>query len=224
MTELPDGAGWILQTADDTREHYDGNGRLLEIVLRGGLRQTLTYDEKFELVLRSVTDSASRTLHFEWNELTGVEDQLQAVLLPNGTRIRYEYDASDNLVYVRYPDATPDVPDDGPFRTYLYKYPSLLEGIVDERGSRSHTWIYDAYSRAYASIHGAPSSNVHRHTVTYNPDESVKVTGPLGGETTYTFEVIEGRYEIATRSETVSPVRVAPRSGHTTTTASWPPR
>ncbi|MES9888923.1 MAG: hypothetical protein ABW140_19135 [Candidatus Sedimenticola sp. 6PFRAG1] len=92
----------------------------------------------------------------------------------------------------QYPDGTPDDQLDNPRRLYHYednRFPGHLTGITDENGNRAATWSYDDQGRAISSEHG---DGIDHHTVIYNADGSTTIINPLGKETTYHYEIIQG--------------------------------
>jgi len=77
-------------------------------------------------------------------------------------------------------------------RTYVYEdtnNPTLLTGIIDERGIRFATWHYDAQGRAISSEHANGAEKV---TLAYQADGSVVVANSLGHNVTYRYQVIQG--------------------------------
>ena len=108
----------------------------------------------------SVTDEIGRTLRFEYAPgrvgLPGYDPSrfgahaghLTAVVLPDGSRVRYDYDHRQNLTRVRFADGTA--------REYHYEdplWPNHLTGLTDRTGRRLATWTYDHAGRAVSSEH-----------------------------------------------------------------------
>ena len=196
--------GWELTTqGTEDIEAFDAAGRLTSITTRSGLTQTLTYSDGTASppdggviegtaiplpagLLIFVTDSFGRSLSF------GYDDRSYLVRMtdPAGGNYLYAYDAHRTLSTVTYPD--------GRIRTYHYNEPEfagtaqglgLLTGITDENGDRFATFWFDSLDRAIRSEHAGDND---RFDLTFNADFSVTVTNPLGAQSTYTFENVQG--------------------------------
>ena len=208
LVRIADGSnntvGWELTNqANEEVEAFDAQGRLMSITTRSGLTQTLTYSDGTAsppnggvvegtstplpagLLLR-VTDAFGRSLSFgyeAYRHLVRMSD-------PAGGNYLYAYDTQWNLTSVTYPD--------GRVRTYYYNESDyagtasalgLLTGITDENGDRFATFWYDATNRAYRSEH---AGSLDRFDLTFNTDQSVTVTTPLGAQSTYSFANVQG--------------------------------
>jgi RHS repeat-associated protein len=170
---------WTLTNVDDSREEYDGNGRLERIVDRAGQRITIAYLANGRI--DHVRDHFNRRLSFSYDaggRLSGFTD-------PASHLTQYGYDAQGRLATVTRPD--------GRVRTYLYNeaaqtgganLPQALTGLIDETGQRYATWTFDAQGRATASRLGS-GSNTQRVTLAYNADGSTTVTDALGSARIY---------------------------------------
>lgn len=205
--------GWRYTVAvDNSVETYDPTGKLLSIVDRTGLPQTLTYTDGTAgsnggyvldasgnptitalpagLLLR-VTDAYGRILNFGYDAYS----RIVKLTDPSGGVITYGYDAQNNLVSVQYPD--------GRSKTYHYNEPEntsgadlphALTGITDENGDRYATYRYDSQGRAYDEDHGGP---VDHFNLAYTTDASgnpvsTTVTDPIGTQRTYNFQTVLG--------------------------------
>ena len=202
LTELTDGqgtrTGWEYRTTDDTKETYSADGRLLSLVRRDGLMQTLDYEvplaaggDDNPLTLDKVTDPAGRTLSFQYD----ADGRVAAVTDPAGQAYSYSYDVSGNLVSVTYPDATPADNTDNPQRLYHYedtRFPYALTGITDENGNRFASWGYDNHGRAVFSEH---ANGAERVDLVYNADGTTTVTDSQGRVRTYHFGVTYGKVD-----------------------------
>ncbi|MFC5476010.1 DUF6531 domain-containing protein, partial [Paraherbaspirillum soli] len=93
----------------DEVETYDANGKLLKIVARSGLTQTLAYDSQGRLA--TVTDNFGHRLGFAYD----AKNRIVTLTDPSGSLYQYGYDAQGQLVTVTYPG--------GATRTYLYNEP-----------------------------------------------------------------------------------------------------
>ncbi len=104
---------------------FDRDGRLESIVSADLDRIRIERDRRGRIV--EVRDDASRRLGFEYDGA-----RLNALRLPDGQRVRYDYDAHGQLAAVRYPDG----------RTLRYEYTDprafhRLTSVVDTDGRRS---------------------------------------------------------------------------------------
>ncbi len=112
--------------------HFDVDGRLESIVSADRDRIRLQRNETGRVA--EVRDDAGRAIGLEYDAT-----RLVALRLPDGRRIRYEFDAHRQLVAVRYPDG----------RTTRYEYDDprafhRLTAIVDTDGRRSEYRYGDA--------------------------------------------------------------------------------
>jgi RHS repeat-associated protein len=170
-------AGYLHTTANDTREYYDTSGRLMRVEYRAGEALNFLYDAS--LRLSSVSDESGQSLTFGYDG----SGRISTLVTPDGT-FGYGYDGNGNLTTVTKPDTKT--------RIYHYEdatYLNALTGITNETGVRYATYGYDAEGRAVSSEH---AGGVDSYTITYNPDDSVTTTNPLGKQTTYHFETILG--------------------------------
>lgn len=182
--------GYLFSTPADTREVFDARGSLIRIEPRGGTALDLGYDSAERLV--SVTDEEGRALTFSYDP----SDRIQSMTTPDGV-FSYTYDGSNNLIAVTRPDTTT--------RTYHYEdatHVNALTGINSAKNIRIATWAYDAQGRA---IHSEHAGGVDSHDVSYNPDNSVTVTGPLGKQTVYQFQTVLGVRKITSINRLASP-------------------
>lgn len=165
--------GWQLLTRDDAVESYTLDGRLSTITTRSGMTTSLSYDSQNRL--SKVTGHFGYALSFAYN----TSNQLASISLPDGSSYQYAYDANNNLVSVINPDQSK--------RQYVYEnstFTHLLTGIIDEKGKRFATWIYDSKGRATSSQH---AGGAELTSVIYKTDGSATVTDALGNQHGYTF-------------------------------------
>lgn len=166
-------SGWFLVTADDTTEKYSTDGRLLSLTTRAGLVTNLTYDINKRLT--TVTGPFGHVLKFE----PTASGNVSKMTTPDNKVYTYSYDANNNLTTVTYPDGT--------LRQYLYEntsFPHALTGIIDEKGSRYATYVYDSNGRAVSSQH---AGGVELTSITYNDNGTASVTDPRGHVHSYDF-------------------------------------
>jgi YD repeat-containing protein len=200
---------WLYQSQDGSQENYDGSGKLVSIVQRGGLTQTITYDLSNRI--QTVTDPNGRTLSFAYD----TSGRVNQVTDPTANIYEFSYDSYNNLQTVTYPDLT----------TSQFTYGENthsgdgatswdLTGIQDENGKRVDTTHYDANDRVYSVI-GAVGANPFSFAYADQPDGSITYTfqEPLGESNATTTQYLFGvpRPLVQTRS----------CSGCSTTTTSY---
>jgi len=160
-------SGYTLAEPDGRTLSYDTSGNLIQIADSNGNTQNTTYTGG---KISSVDDNFGRQITFQYN----TQDQLSTLVTPVGT-FTYTYDANNNLTRVDNPDGT--------FKTYVYDDANdvhNLTGIVDEKGVRSLTVIYDSEDRATVS-EGA--NGAKRVEINYNSIMTRQVTDSLGNIT-----------------------------------------
>ena len=175
---------WVYSAPDNTAYTFDSLGFLVRRQLADGRAQTITY--AFQSPSKwafTVTDSGGRTLQYVTSWYRGPLESLTT----GGMTIAYTT-GTNNVI-------TQTVKTWGNHtstRSYVYEdtnRPSLLTGIIDERGVRFATWHYDSQGRAISSEHANGAEKV---TLAYQTDGSVVVTNALGHNVTYRYQVIQG--------------------------------
>jgi len=195
--------GWLYtNAADDSRETFDGSGRLLTIKANNGQIHTLTRSTTATPssiapganYLIGVTDHFGRKLSFTWNS----NGTIATMTDPSNAVYRYRYDTNKRLITVEYPTADGSIQ----ARTYLYNEPehtagqvttNLLTGIQDEKGVRFATYDYDAQGRGIATQH---AGGVERFALAYGTNQTI-VTDPLGTQRTYAFARVGGALRLS---------------------------
>jgi len=182
-------AGWLVSIKDNTSEHYSAAGRLEYIEYPDGDVLQLAYDDHERL--GSVTDRKGRKLIFAY-----AGTLLDTISLPNGTQLKYAYDAQ-RLTKISY------LPSAGlpamASRQYLYEDahdPHLLTGVIDESSQRYASWQYDDSGRATSSVHGDLSGSIDRVTIAYATNQS-SVTNALGDTVVFGSQMQFGRVKLA---------------------------
>jgi RHS repeat-associated protein len=176
------GGGWVLITDRDETETYNAAGHLVSFANRAGLTQTFTYDGQGRLA--TATDPFGRAMSFSY--ASSSSPLITKVIAPDGGAYAYAYDASNRFVSVTFPDGTS--------RQYVYEnaaFPNKFTGIIDEKGNRYATYAYDSNGRAISSQH-AGGADLYTVDNTYLNQGVVTVTNPLGGQTFYLLEGING--------------------------------
>ncbi|NID05885.1 RHS repeat protein [Luteibacter jiangsuensis] len=177
------GSNWTYTGPDNRVLTFDGMGQLIAVKFADGRTTRLThgYDANFNPQV-TVKDSQGRVL--TWGEdISGSLVHLSAT----GLSVTYTYGPLGQLVSVARTVASKTTT-----RTYLYEVadnPTLLTGLIDERGVRFASWSYDDQGRAISSEHAGGAEKV---TITYVDDATTKVTNALGHTVTYTYTVAAG--------------------------------
>lgn len=173
---------WILTTANDSKEVYDEEGKLLTITTRSGQITNYNYDDDGRL--STVTDHFGKTINYQYDD----SGRLIIITTPDGD-LNYSYDSIGRLDNVTYPDSTQ--------RNYHYEdnaFPNHLTGITDENGDRYATWAYDTEGRAVLSEH---ADGVEKVEFIYNPDGTTTVSDSVGAVRIYNFVVIQGDLKVS---------------------------
>lgn len=183
----PVGDEWRFRNEDGGLEYYDAGGRLLRIVGRNGLTQTVQRDAGGRIT--AVTDAFGRSLGFEHDP----DGHLAAITDPAGRRVEYEHDADGRLAGVTRQDGTT--------RSYHYGESgapaTALTGITDERGIRFANWQYDAANRV---VLGERAGGAGRVELAWLDGGGTRVTTAGGAERSYGFVRIAGRQLASTLS------------------------
>ncbi|MNF27603.1 hypothetical protein D3C85_695860 [compost metagenome] len=184
-------SGWRYDSAQNEHLHFNTLGQLIRIDRANGTYETLTYGTN-QMV---VTDLLSRTMTLTLNtakRLTG---------LTAGTlQVAYLYNTSGRMT-----KATRTQGGQSLSRTYHYedtREGGWLTGITDERNVRYVTWAYDATGRATKS---ELNGGVDKYLFTYNSNGSTTITNPLGKQSTYSFQTIQGAKRISSLVGAASP-------------------
>jgi YD repeat-containing protein len=165
--------GYLLTRAqDDTRWQFDAAGKLLSITERNGWVTTYSYHASGNGTgrLAQVTNAFGRVLSLAYD----AAGQLSSTTTPDGQTISYTFDSALRLTGVGYPGNAS--------KTYLYedsRWPQSVTGIIDERGIRLATVVYDAQGRATESGYALGAD---RYTILYGATatDPVQVTDPPG--------------------------------------------
>jgi YD repeat-containing protein len=202
LTRLTDAGGALLgwqyyDAGNDATETYDAGGRLVYLIDRTGLVQTLEYSTASTPpavapapgFLLGVTDAFGRQLTFAYDMF----GRMATMQDPAGQTYTYTSTTQDHFASVTYPD--------GKVRSYLYNeagfittnaFDGRLTGIVDENGVRFGSFFYDIFGISTRSTHPDGANN----TVVNNGSwpSSVNVTDARGTLRTYGFQSVAGAY------------------------------
>lgn len=186
--------GFVFKPSDGlSSEFYDASGALTHIEWNDGRYVQLQYSDASTPVaiapslgyLIGVVDGGGRSLGFAYSG-----NKLARVILPDGSELQYQYDSSGLLGGIKYSDGT--------VKAYAYNeqaYTSnspltaALTGVVDERGDRYATYVYEKSGRAISTFHGPGYEKVD---VEYSGDSSATVHYPTGASSTFHFSFPNG--------------------------------
>ena len=177
--------GWTLVTAEASTETYDEQGRLLEIMDRGGLQTRLAYGSAPKLdglgrpgAPLEVTDAFGRTIAFTYD----AQGHIVRANFPGGAVQHYAYDDHNRLATTTRPDGTP--------RGYRYGEGPLgrLQAIVGANGQDLETFAYDATGR---TTDAARQGGLDAVSLRYTPGATELTTG-LGASILVAHEEIAG--------------------------------
>ena len=163
-----------LTEKDQTRYHFDANGRLSWAEDRNGNRTALAYNAQGRLT--TVTEPAGRTLAFEYT--SPVSDTLVSRITDHATRhTQYAYDTTGNLAAVT--DTM------GYTTTMTYDANHRLLSITDANG---HTFVRNVYDDRGRVKEQYDALN-NKTTFAYDePTHKTLVTDPRGNTTTYQYD------------------------------------
>ena len=170
---------WVYSAPDNTSYTFDSLGFLVRRQLADGRAQTIAY--AFQSPSKwafTVTDSGGRTLQYVTSWYRGPLESLTT------GSMTIAYTTGTNNVITQ---AVKTWANHTSTRSYVYEdtnNPSLLTGIIDERGIRFATWHYDSQGRATSSEHANGAEKV---TLAYQTDGSVVVTNAFGHNVTYRY-------------------------------------
>jgi len=196
--------GWSYTTTGGVVESYDDTGRLLSLSYPDGRETGLAYDWQGRLV--QVMTTTGESLYFSYT--TGTHrDLVEVVTDHTGRNWQYIYSPDDTLLFVVYPDGTPETDADNLLRQYHYEnidFPAALTGITDERGIRFASYDYDSKGRAVTSYHGSAEDAIQRVDIDYNDSDDYSdgqvlrsVANSKGGSRVYTTVLQRGVAKLA---------------------------
>lgn len=191
-----DGVTHVLTYSGGNKETYDTQGRLVKLETPH-ISETITYSETptgYAITsgihpITSVADRFGRLTVFSYN----TQGLISEVTTPDGHRYRYTYDDKLRLTRVWYPDDTPTVDADNPYREYLYedsRFGNHLTSIRNAAGVIGATWTYDADGRAITSAH---AGNTDSYSVIFNVTGTTTIVDPMNRARDYHFSNVQGR-------------------------------
>ncbi|RKZ61720.1 MAG: hypothetical protein DRQ44_11555, partial [Gammaproteobacteria bacterium] len=180
-TLTEDDGDYVLKLADNSEEHYNAAGQLLQITRVDGRTHTVDYNAvgRLQTIVADNGESLSFT-HDSNNHLESV------VHYPSNRTWNYTYNSETikKLTGVENPDFTT--------LQYHYEntdYPFLLTGITDEQNIRYATFEYDTNGWAEANYH---IGNVNRVDIAYDNATTRTLTNSRGEATIYTINALNG--------------------------------
>lgn len=178
-------AGYLLTRAeDDATLQFNASGKLLTLTERNGWTTSYSYNPSGQLA--QVSNAFGRSITFSYNSA----GQLISVTTPDGQTISYTFDSALRLIGVGYSGNVS--------KNYLYedaRWPQSVTGVVDERGIRLATVVYDAQGRAVQSGYALGAD---QYSVAYpaSTDVATQVTDPLGTTRSYTYGTTQGKLAV----------------------------
>ncbi len=176
------GISWRLRMPDGEVREFDTGGYLIAIRNPNDPLNDVVIAYNADKAMSTVTDAQGRALRFEY-----ADNQLQRIVLPDGTEVAYYYDADLNLTAVTYPG--------GATKQYHYNESGLagdvdqrhhLTGITSEDDQRFASFSYDARGRVTSSrVLGTPNELT---TVSYPTEDSAVIQTAEGDSRAYTIE------------------------------------
>jgi RHS repeat-associated protein len=176
-------------TDDDSTWQFDGNGKLQSKTERNGWTTTYSHLTAGPGAgqLGSITNAFGRSIQFSYT----AAGQLETATLPDGQTVRYTFDSSSRISNVRYQDNSS--------KTYLFedsRWPQSVTGIIDERGTRLATVVYDAQGRAVESGYAGGADYYKVSYPATSNWSSAQITDPLGTTRTYQYGTTLGKLAV----------------------------
>lgn len=172
---------WFVTDPEGSNWEFDVSGKLVKITNKANESLSLVHSYPGQLLTSTITDKYGRSIVVSYDS----EGRVISFIDTASNVYSYTYSGAQ-LTSVTYPGGTQ--------RTYHYEDTNdamLLTGITDENGVRFATWNYDSQGRAIHSEH----ASVEDVDLTFNTDGTVTATNSLGKNTTYTFQVFEGKLQ-----------------------------
>jgi YD repeat-containing protein len=183
--------GWRYHSPQNERLDFNAAGQLTRIERANGAYEDLAYGANQVVV----SDSLGNSLTLTFNTAKRL-----AGLTAGSLQVTYAYSTAGRLNKVTRTQGGKSFS-----RTYHYedaREGGWLTGITDERGIRYVTWAFDAQGRAIKSeLNGGND----RYQFTYHSNGSTTLTNPLGKQTTYSFQTLQGAKRITALTGAASP-------------------
>lgn len=176
---------YTITLKDGEKRVFNSSGVLTSLMDRNGNTTMLAYDGSHHLI--TVTDPASRTLTFNYNDPNN-PGQATSAQDATGTIATYVYDSGHHLASVTYAD--------GSVINYAYDANGLMTSATDGQGKVLEAHTFDSNRRGLTSVR---ANGVDAITVVYNPS-SVTLTDSLNNVTTYNSGTAGGQAVVASIS------------------------
>ncbi|WP_432473624.1 hypothetical protein [Amphritea sp. HPY] len=166
---------WQITSLQGITEHYDAQGRLQLLTSLSDETTSLTYSDRETTITSHLGDILQLTY--------ANNGQLSNARLNGTITHSFNFDTDGRLLSRTDHDANTT--------RYHYENSSFanhLTGITGPDGNRFASWAYDNQGRGIMSEHDGQE----RVDLAFNDNGSTTVTNPLGKQTTYHFETIEG--------------------------------
>jgi RHS repeat-associated protein len=190
----------------------------------GGYSQVYEYLNVSDEQPQKIRDVFNRQLQLTWADAGSVSTYLDGdfsapglaptdkisqknvseILLPDGTKLKYQYDAQNTSGYLgRLKGVQRVSPTNTTLwaRSYLYddaRFPLSMTGILDQNNARIATYAYDASGRAALAER---ASGYDKHTLTYDDVNNRRtITGPLNLNKIYQYAPEEGNLKAPPRA------------------------
>lgn len=176
-------------TDDDSTWQFDASGKLQSKTERNGWTTSYSYIATGNGAgqLGSITNAFGRSIQLSYN----TAGQLESATLPDGQTVRYTFDSSSRISNVRYSDNSS--------KSYVYedsRWPQSVTGIIDERGTRLATVVYDAQGRAVESGYAGGADYYKVSYPSTSNWSSAQITDPLGTTRTYQYGTTLGKLAV----------------------------
>lgn len=174
---------------DDSTWQFDASGKLQSKTERNGWTTSYSYIVTGNGAgqLGSITNAFGRSIQLSYN----TAGQLESATFPDGQTVRCKFDSSSRISNVRYSDNSS--------KTYLYedsRWPQSVTGIIDERGTRLATVVYDAQGRAVESGYAGGADYYKVSYPSTSNWSSAQITDPLGTTRTYQYGTTLGKLAV----------------------------
>jgi RHS repeat-associated protein len=188
---------YTLTLKNGEKQYYTTEGRISQTTTSTGYSHFYAYTDN----QTTVSDDYDNKVVLTRDSLNQIE---RAEI--GDTVYQYSWDTG-RLMSVSYPDATT--------KQYHYedlRYRKKLTGITDERGIRYANWQYDNSGRAILSEHANETDSTR---LRFNFDGSVTEINPLGKQTVFRFEQVNGEKRVVSVEGQASPNCAAANKGYT---------
>lgn len=170
--------GYTAVYSEGTKEEYDTTGNLLKSTDLHGNSTSYTYDST--KAVASICNASAGCLTVQYDSshrMTGLKRN-------NASVITYQYDTANRLTSIKYLN--------GSEQKYTYedtRFPYALTGIIDPKGVRFATFVYDSNGKAIQTYHANEQEN---YRFSYDSDLQTTITSPRDKKTIISYEMLNG--------------------------------